>query len=219
MNAERSWASGKSIMVVLALGLGASACASSPAATMHAAPVTFAAEPVHASKASPKKALPVPETLALTTEGRAAVQTLGNASEFGGWAIGYGGQPLPTVAALRTLLAEEQAAEALDVVIAHGTLAGQLMAVSGLYFADHTRFEKRLEPYRSMRDSVPVRVNGCLVHAEPTEVAELVEAKGAMAYLGPNDTLEAWFARNPGSKTVVFDIAGGSYPHELRGRP
>lgn len=206
-------------MTLAVLGTALSACASpqrTPAPS--AEPVTFSAAPVAATPAPPAKTLPVPDTLALTQEARDAVQTLGNAAEFGGWAVGYGGEPLPPVRALRTLLSEPQAADALDVVIEHGTLAGQLMAVSGMYFADHARFEQRLASYRTMRATVPVRANGCLVHAEPTIVAELVQAPGSMAYLGPSDTLEAWSKRNPGTRTLVFDIAGGSYPHELRGR-
>jgi len=216
---ERSWASRmpKSVMVALAFGLGASACASSQA-TPAPAPVAVTAPEVHRARpAADEKQLPIPEALELTTEGRAAVQILGNASEFGGWAVGYGGRPLPAVAALRTLIDDKHAAAALGVVIDHGSLAGQLMAVSGLYFVDRTEFEERLAPYRSMQTTVPVRVNGCLIHAEPTEVAELVEANGAMAYLGPNDTFAAWSARNPGAKTLVFDIVGGAYPHGLRG--
>jgi hypothetical protein len=205
--------------LALTLALGLSACASPQTATTNPAVAEPVAVSTEDTDSTPLLVLPIPETLELTKQGRAAVQTLGNAPAFGGWAVGYGGQPLPTVAALRTLLAEKNAADALHVIIDHGTLAAQLMAVSGLYFADHARFEQRLAPYRLMQTTVPVRPNGCLGQSEQVAVAELVQATGAMAYLGPNDTLAAWVDRNPGSTSLIFDIAAGSYPHGLRGRP
>src|SRR5262245_28034987 len=85
---------------------------------------------------APSPDVPIPEDLVLTPQGREAVKTLGKAEAFGGLHIGYAGTPSEAVGALRTLIAEANAPAALTVVLDHGSLAGQLMALSGLYFVD-----------------------------------------------------------------------------------
>ena len=216
----------------VALALGLLACSPSPTQghqtsvqipqTSNDAPSSDG-QPVADDKPAPKKkkvvgTLPVPADLSLSPAGRKAIQTLGKADAFGGWAVGYGGQPVPAVAALRTLLAEPEAARALRVVIAHGTLEGQLMAVSGLYFADPAGFEAALAPYRSMTEPVNIRYNGCIVGHESVTVSEVVEKPNSMKMLGPSDSMEDWSKRNPNQFSVHYDIANGSYPFQLRGR-
>jgi hypothetical protein len=158
----------------------------------------------------------------LTHDGRRAIQIVGKAAAFGGAAVGYSGTPVREVAALRTLLAEPNASDALSVVIDQGSLPGQLLALSGLYSADHDRFLSRLDDYRGRTEQVRVRRDGCSVDYEATAVGELVEtrAPNAVKLTGPGDTLKAWLDRTPGpsSRVVTLDIVGGGYPLTLRGQ-
>jgi hypothetical protein len=186
-------------------------CGSAPPA-----PAPRPKAPITARTPTPED-IAIPATLELSQNGREAVQTLGRAEAFGGSAVGYSGVPVPEVAALRTLLSEKRAAEALLLVIERGSLPGQLMALSGLYYADHASFASSLTRYRAMTTPVRVLHDGCIRGEDLVPIAELIEADGAMRLLGPSDTLAAWAQRNPGVTRVVYDIAGGSYPLVLRG--
>lgn len=169
-------------------------------------------------RTTPRKALDVPA--AFSAETKEAILTLGNAEHFGGSAVGYGGLPLPEVFALRKLLAEPNAPEALTVVLDQGTIAGQLMALSGLYFADHQAFERRAPAYATLDTPVSVRSDGCIHHDEMVPARTLVRAAGAVQYSGPDDNLEAMVTRNriPPNTPIVEDILGGAYPFHLAGR-
>jgi hypothetical protein len=168
------------------------------------------------------KPLPVPADLILTERGRNAIQVLGHAEAFGGHAVGYSGSPLPEVVALRALLAEAHSSEALVVVLDHGTLPAQLMALSGLYFADPVLFRKRIDAYEKITAMVPRAQEGCDGEPPPSVPANLiVRTPGAIQYQGPHDTLAGWIARNHiplPSTSPPDDIAGGGWPHTLYGR-
>lgn len=165
-----------------------------------------------------RRALPIPPGIAASDEARDAVQVLGNAEAFGGAAKGYGGLPVPPVFALRTILAEERAADLLEVVLEHGTTPAQLMALSGLYFADHAAFERAVPRFASSDEEVRVLEDGCLERVTKARVRDLVRREGAMQMNGPNDTFAEWLKRNPGASPVAYDIVGGGYPMNLRGQ-
>ena len=204
--------------LVAVLAIGAIGCGPSPALrTRHV--VRAPAAPPEPPRSPAADDLPIPATLALTNEGREAVQVLGRAAVFGGAAVGYGGTPVAEVRALRTLLREDRAADALAVVLEHGTLPAQLMALSGLYFADHASFEAHLSRYRAMPAAVRYRHDGCMANEELVAVRDLVTRPGAIQLEGPHDSFAGWAKRNPGvGRTIVMDIAGGGYPDHLRGR-
>ncbi|MBW2456765.1 MAG: hypothetical protein JRI68_19770 [Deltaproteobacteria bacterium] len=156
--------------------------------------------------------------MTLNDDARRALQTLANATAFGGEAVGYAGQPVAAVAALRRLLTEPQGAAALQLVVDQGTRAGQLLALSGLYYADHRAFEQLLVRYRSATDSVPVHLGGCFIGFDEQPVATLISAPGAMQLAGPHETLAQWTHRHPTRTELVYDIEGGGWPMALAGR-
>jgi len=168
------------------------------------------------------KPLPVPADLVLTERGRQAIQVLGHATAFGGHAVGYGGDPLPEVVALRVLIGEAHSSEALSIVLDHGTLPGQLMALTGLYFADPAKFRARIDSFEKITTMVPRAQEGC--DGEPPESQPanvIVRTPGAMQYQGPHDTFAGYVERNrvrDGSTLPPSDIAGGGWPHTLYGR-
>jgi len=143
-------------------------------------------------------------------------ETLGKAEAFGGLHVGYAGTPAPAVDALRTLIAEANAGAALTVVLDHGSIAGQLMALSGLYFVDPARFADRVEAYRTVTTPVRVLQDGCIQGGDPFPASTLVEDTRAIRLDSPRDTLTAWRQRNPGATALYVDIVGGGYPALLR---
>lgn len=162
-------------------------------------------------------AIEVPADLGLTPAGREAAAALAGARHFGGWAVGVAGTPTEPVKAWRVLHAEPRAAEAFAFVLAHGTLAGQVMALAGLWDVDRARFDREVERYRTSTDTVPVMTSGCAPGGDPVKVADLVERAGAVRLDGPKDDLAAWSTRNPG-KPIEFDLVGGGYTAALRAR-
>jgi hypothetical protein len=159
--------------------------------------------------------VPIPETLKLSAAARAAIQTLANAHHFGGWAVGVAGTPTPPVRAWRVLIREPQATEALALVLKHGTMAGQLMALAGLYLSDSARFDREVARYKGLEQKVPLMTSGCMAGGDPTPAGDIVETAGAMKLSGPDDNLIEWGKRNPG-KPLKFDIIGGGYAAVMR---
>jgi hypothetical protein len=205
--------------IVLSIALTAGCASQSPQRPVDKPnPASSAQTQDDVAAAANPVAVPIPVSLGLTVAAREAVQTLANAPAFGGEAVGYAGQPVAAVAALRALLAEPQAAAALTLVLEHGTLPAQLLALSGMYYADQAMFRERLESYRAVDESVPVYLGGCFVGFEQQPVSALLQAPGAVQMRGPSESWQQWAKRNPGSKTLVFDIEGGGYPMSLAGR-
>lgn len=154
-----------------------------------------APEPPHETYQRPLTVIDVPATF--SADERAAVQTLGNATEFGGASVGYVGTPVPEVEALRTLLATPHATEAFEIVIDHGTLPAQLMALSALWVADRTAFDAHLPPYLDLETPVTVLEDGCSFERQNVPASSLVR----LSHPGPG-----------------FDIVSGTYPRQLAGR-
>ncbi len=190
------------------------ACAQTPSP-----PPRATAPPAKTEGAAPviRRVLPVPPAIVASADAREAVQVLGNAEAFGGAAKGYSGLPVPAVYALRTILAEKSAAELLAVVLEHGTTPAQLMALSGLYYADHAAFEQALPRFASSMEEVRVLEDGCGEDETKVRVRDLVRREGAMRMHGPDETLAQWVQRNPNTSSLTYDIVGGGYPMALRG--
>jgi hypothetical protein len=101
------------------------------------------------------------KTPRLSAEGEQAYAVLLIQERFEGRAIGYAGFTSQAVTALRTLLVEKNAAAAFRSLLTRATLAGQLYALCGLYFADPKQLLIEVQPYRSLK--VPVlTLFGCL---------------------------------------------------------
>ena len=165
-----------------------------------------------------RRVLPIPPTIVASAEAREAVQVLGNAEAFGGAAKGYSGLPVPAVHGLRTILAAQSAAELLAVVLEHGTMPAQLMALSGLYYADPAAFARAVPRYASSNEEVRVLEDGCGEEETKARVRDLVRREGAMQMSGPSETFPEWAKRNPDASTLIYDIVGGGYPMSLRGQ-
>jgi hypothetical protein len=213
------------ILLLLTLFLLLVACGGHSAHAHRQGPVAVVApvpSPIPLPAVPYEKLLPIPNDLILTERGRNAIQVLGHAPAFGGHAVGYGGDPLPEVVALRALLAEAHSTEALVVVLDHGTLPAQLMALSGLYFADPILFRKRIDAYEKITTMVPRAQEGCDGNPPPSQPANvIVRTPGAIQYQGPHDTLAGYIERNRiplPSTSPPDDIAGGGWPHTLYGR-
>ena len=194
------------------LVVGAPGCDPAPAAP-DPAPSPVTTNPVRSSSPTPSTTppIPIPPSLSLSGAERDALQQLARAPHFGGWAVGVAGTPTKPVAAWRVLLASPRATEAFALVLEHGTLAGQLMALAGLYQADPERFRRELPRYRQRREKVRVMTSGCAPGGDPVIAADLVESPKAVRLEGPDDTLSAWSQRNPTSTLDGFDIVGGGY--------
>lgn len=189
-----------------------------PAGPTSSAPTSGA--PTSAPSDAPTAA-PVAEAdvkaLGLSPDGERALRTLLTSPHFGGWAVGAAGSPTPPVVALRTLSKEKEAARALSFVLGHGTLAGQLMALAGLFDADPPTFKRELARYRAMTGEVRLMTSGCDPGGDLVSVAEVLDKKGAAQLTGPDDDLGKWSQRNP-KVPLELDLAGGGYTVVMRPR-
>jgi hypothetical protein len=154
--------------------------------------------------------------LRLSPTGETALRELAGEKTFGGWAVGAAGSPTPGVRALRDLSKEKNAAVAFELLLDRATMAGQLMALAGLFDADPAAFAAALPRYRGARGEVDLMESGC-GGPIPTEVATIVESPKAMRLQGPDDNLQKWSQRNP-KTPIEFDIAGGGYTAVMRPR-
>jgi len=137
------------------------------------------------------------------------------AERFLSSAVGYAGSTPNVVWSFRDLLVEKNADAAFKSLIQEATVPGQLYGLCGLWFTDQAEFKKQVARYRDMPGKVKTMI-GCIITED--EIAELVVSKysPAIRLLGPEDTMKAWWARNPNAKGYS-DIAGGYWPSELKG--
>jgi hypothetical protein len=151
----------------------------------------------------------------LTSQGIKAYHVVKKAGRFFNSAVGYAGSTPDVVWAFRDLLAEKNADAAFKSLLQEATLPGQLYGLCGLWFTDQVAFKEQVVRYRAMPGKVKTMI-GCIIDEDA--VAELVESKHpkAIRLLGPEDTMKAWWARNPNAQGYS-DIAGGCWPSELKG--
>jgi hypothetical protein len=154
------------------------------------------------------------DALKLSREGTVAVRTLLATTVFGGWAVGVAAQPTDGVKALRTIMKERNAIVALGFVRAHAMMAGQLMALAGLYDLDPVAFQAALPTYLKSKGTVRVWESGCMMGPDRA-VADLVRSKNAVQTGGPGKPLPRWQPGKPGA-SIVFDLAGGGYSAVMR---
>ncbi len=153
-------------------------------------------------------------SLDLSAQGIKAYQTVKQADTFCDSVVGFAGTTPEVVGAFRDLLAQKNADAAFKSLLKEATLPGQLYGLCGLWFTDQAAFKVQVARYRAMTGKVKTQM-GCIIDLDP--IAELVESTSpdAIRLLGPQDTMKAWFARNP--KGGRSDIAGGYWPSVLKG--
>jgi hypothetical protein len=138
-----------------------------------------------------------------------AFEKLRAAACFESTHIGYGGDLSEYVSAFRVLHAQPEAATLFRDLYEHATAAGQLYALSGLYFAEPARFADDVERLRARHGEQQVCVRmGCIRSVE--SVAEVLRATGRRRIrVARGQTLSEWLTTNEPS---VDDIAGGGWP-------
>lgn len=146
----------------------------------------------------------VPEAVAATD----AVGTLRSATTFDDVHIGYSGSLSPNVAAFRQVLARPGAADVFRDLVEHGTPAGRLYGVSGLYLADRPAFAPAVARLSAAGGDV-TRFQGC--EQGQDHVASVLRSPGpARVVVAAGETLEAARARAP--RGAACDIEGGCIP-------
>ncbi len=162
---------------------------------------TVTAEPI---------ALPDLDAVPVSAAGKKAIEQVARANGFGGTAVGYAGTPTPPIASLRALVTEPKAMDAFLYILRHGTNAGKLLALVGLYRVDRPTFSREVTALRGSKAQVPVLWNGCAPGGDPTAMSEIIEKPGAIRMSDSDDSLAEWSRRNPGAK-LELDIVGGGY--------
>lgn len=155
--------------------------------------------------------------LQLSAQGAEAFEDVKSAEKFYSAAVGYVGSTPDVVWSFRELLAEKNADAAFKALLQEATMPGQLYGLCGLWFTDQAEFKKQVARYHAMKGTVHTMV-GCIIGE--TKISDLVVSwhDTRIRLNGPEDTMEAWWARNPNGEGYS-DIAGGCWPSELKGKP
>ncbi|SRR6266568_2711333 len=133
------------------------------------------------------------------------------ASSFKDVAVGLAATTPPEVHAYRALLAASDGVERFHHVLDHGTPAGQLYALCGLFFLDATAFDKEFARLEESRAKVDEQV-GCTVMRRT--VRELLAASSEAPRMSHSGSVQEW--HRVGSRASVLDIPGGSTCYRLR---
>lgn len=146
----------------------------------------------------------------LSKAGDAALQSLMTTATFSDSAVGYSGEPSDNVVAFRVLLQEPAARSAFTRLVEHGSTAGQLYGLAGLYFTDRDRFDKEVTRLAGSKQSVDTQF-GC--SSTRVSVAALVRKPGAMR-VPPGQTMLQWLKKHG---SAARDISGGGFPLAFAG--
>lgn len=177
------------------------------AAVVFLATACTKAEPPAASVASASASTPVP-VAPVAIAAPDAVATLRSASTFDDVRIGYSGSLSPNVAAFRQVLAGPGAAAAFHDLVEHGTPAGRLYGVAGLYLADRPAFAPAVDRLAATGGDV-MRFQGC--EQGQDHVKSVLRSPGpARIVVAAGETLDAARARAP--RGAACDIEGGCIP-------
>jgi hypothetical protein len=153
----------------------------------------------------------------LNNEGKKAYDTLVVAKRFEGGAIGIDGHDSMLVKAYRELLKQPQADVAFKSLLKEATLPGQLYALCGVYYTDHSFFLTVIEEYKNRGDHVEVMF-GCLGGGMP--VSEIVESKApnVVRLSSPKQWISKWLRKILGvtREGYLLDIVGGGYPSAFK---
>jgi hypothetical protein len=154
----------------------------------------------------------------LNNEGKKAYDTLVVAKRFEDVAIGADGHLSVLVKAYRELLKQPQADVAFKSLLKEATLPGQLYALCGVYYTDHSFFLTVIEEYKKRSDYVMTKM-GCIVfHKMP--VSKIIESKAPniVRLSSPKQTISEWLRKNRAvtKKGYWVDLIGGGYPSRFK---
>ena len=147
-----------------------------------------------------------------------ALQILSRTDTFADTYVGFAGSPSQEACAFRTVLDQPDADRLFKRMLVQAHVAGRLYALCGLYFTDHERFAREIQPYRGSADSVAT-FSGCIMGRQP--IAKLVESSypRVIRLKDPSETTQEWVERNigpDGSHDYSLDIVGGGWPARFK---
>ncbi len=144
----------------------------------------------------------------LSPAGQEAYKSIKEAAAFEGTHVGIAGTLSQNIEAFGALLKEIQADAAFKAILNNGSNAGQLYALSGLYFTDHKYFLAAVEKYKN-NENLVMEISGCL--ATDKKMSEIVESNSKnVAIIKPTEMIEAFWKSNANS--YILDISHGGYP-------
>lgn len=128
---------------------------------------------------------PVPrsdfDVSALSQPSRDALKTVSTATQFSLGGIGVVGSIAPPETALRVLLEDPKAVDALRHLAATASAAGRLYALVGLYVLDRPTFESTAARLRKeLGDTKAECISGCMIHEET--VSATIDQIGSGAF-------------------------------------
>jgi hypothetical protein len=149
----------------------------------------------------------------LNDEGKKAYDTLAVAKRFEDVAIGFAGAPSMLVKAYRELLKQPQADVAFKSLLKEATLPGQLYALCGVYYTDHSFFLTVIEEYKNRSDYVGTLFGDVGGDMPASEIVES-KAPNVVRLSSPKQTISEWLRKNQAvtKKGYLLDIVGGGYP-------
>ena len=154
----------------------------------------------------------------LNDEGKKAYDTLVVAKRFEDVAIGPDGSLSVLVRAYRELLKQPQADAAFKSLLKEATLPGQLYALCGVYYTDHSFFMTVIKEYKNRSGYVTTKM-GCLVF-QRVPVSKIVESRApnVVRLSSPKQTISEWLRKNRvvTKKGYVVDLIGGGYPNRFK---
>lgn len=138
-----------------------------------------------------------------------------NARDFGGLAVGAGGDSTHELRAFRRTLEHPEAGALFAHVVARGTPEGKAFGMAGLYLVDEPRFALALEQLEGSTEPVNVWMSGC-GGGLPKTLGQVLAHPDAPWLEGPSDTPSAYYARHGHSVDLESeDVVGGFLPYRL----
>lgn len=149
----------------------------------------------------------------LSPQGKKAHQTLLKAEIFEEGLIGFAAQLSRNVENFNILFAEKEADAAFKSLQQNADLAGQLYALSGIFYTDNKHFQEVIKDYEK-NDSEISTMSGCIISTE--KVSKIIKSNSPnVAIISPDETMKDWWEKNKGVSYEI-DIMNGGFPATFR---
>lgn len=157
--------------------------------------------------------------VAMTKEEWRDYETLLHARDFSYGATGAGGEMSKTTKAYQRLFSSKNAKAYFTMLEAEGNSQSKLYALCALYYLDYGYYKMLMERYKNATEEVSL-LSGCLGNQD--KMCRIIkreeDSQGfqLVRLSGPDDTIDAWRARNGGASTISVDFYGGGIPALMR---
>lgn len=175
--------------------------------------------PMNAPKLSGEEKIEIKETKVefkiekLSAQGKEAYQRLLEAKTFEEGLIGFAAQLSQNVKSFNDLLEEKDADAAFKSLLKNAEIAGQLYALSGVFYTDNEYFQEVVKEYQDSETEVS-RMSGCEISND--KVKNIVKSNSPkVVIISPNQTMKDWWEKNKGG-SYELDILNGGYPATFR---